>query len=75
MSTPTETVKTFLAMWEAPGGIEKAIRSYFNDDTTWENVGMSTTTGPEEAIAVMDGFGMKAMWVKTLRLRQWAAQY
>jgi len=73
MSTPTEIVKTFLSMWETPGGFEKAFGEYFTPQTTWENVGMSTTTGPDEAMAVMKGFeatGMKTMWVENLHVAQ-----
>lgn len=70
MSTPADIVKTFLAMWETQSGIEKALRTYFTPETTWENVGMGTTTGPDAALAVMDGFstgmGVKAMWVENL---------
>ncbi|MCB2048959.1 MAG: nuclear transport factor 2 family protein [Novosphingobium sp.] len=72
MSSAADTVKTFLAMWETPGGIEKALRTYFAPSSTWENVGMSTTTGPDEAMAIMDGFsaalGMKTMWVENLHV-------
>ena len=74
MSTPTETVKTFLAMWETPGGFDKAFRTYFTADTVYENVGMSSTTGPDEAMAVMDGFstgfGMATMWVENLHVSE-----
>ena len=49
MSTPADTVRTFLSMWETPGGIEKSLRDYFTPATTWENVGMSVTTGPDES--------------------------
>lgn len=73
MSTPADIVKTFLAMWESPGGIEKSFQAYFTPQTTWENVGMSTTTGPDEAMAVMKGFeatGMRSMWVENLHVAQ-----
>ncbi len=72
MSTPADTVRTFLSMWETPGGIEKSLRDYFTAATTWENVGMSVTTGPDEAMAVMQGFsaalGMATMWVENLHI-------
>lgn len=70
MSTPADIVKSFLGMWESPGGIEKAIRSYFTPKTVYENVGMGVTTGPDEAMAVMEGFtaalGMRTMWAENL---------
>lgn len=72
MGTPTETVTTFLAMWEQPGGGDTAIRSYFRPDTVWENVGVATTTGPEEAISwnasICEPFGMVAMRVENLAI-------
>ena len=52
MPTPTEVVTTFLALWDKPGGLDRSIRDYFNADTVWINVGMATTTGPDEAIAL-----------------------
>jgi limonene-1,2-epoxide hydrolase len=72
MSTPADTVKTFLSMWETPGGFDKAFRTYFTPATVYENVGMSVTTGADEALAVMDGFsaalGMATMWVENLHV-------
>jgi limonene-1,2-epoxide hydrolase len=72
MSTPTDIVKTFLAMWETPGGIEQALRTYFAPGTVYENVGLSSTTGPDEAVAVFAGFsamlGMATMWVENLHV-------
>jgi len=72
MSTPADTVKTFLAMWETPGGIEKSLRDYFTPATVYENVGLSKTTGPDEASAAFSGFsaslGMARMWVESLHV-------
>jgi limonene-1,2-epoxide hydrolase len=72
MSTPTDIVKTFLAMWETPGGIEKSLRDYFTPETHYENVGLSTTTGIDQALAVFEGFsaglGMRTMWVENLHV-------
>jgi limonene-1,2-epoxide hydrolase len=72
MSSATDIVKTFLAMWETPGGIDKALRTYFTAGTVYENVGLTTTTGIEQALAVFDGFsaslGMATMWVENLHV-------
>lgn len=57
MSSPTETVIAFLSRWDTPGGLAQAIRDFFTPDAVWENVGMSKTAGPEEAIGVLAGFG------------------
>lgn len=72
MSTPADIVRTFLAMWETPGGIEKSLRDYFTPATVYENVGLSTTTGIDQALAVFAGFtaslGMQTMWVENLHV-------
>ncbi len=72
MSTPADIVKTFLSMWETPGGIEKSLRDYFTPETHYENVGMSTTIGVDQAMAVFAGFsaslGMATMWVENLHV-------
>lgn len=57
MATATEIVTAFLAMWEKPGGFDEAVHLYFTPDTVWENVGMSSTTGPDEAAALFAGMG------------------
>lgn len=72
MSTPADIVRTFLAMWETPGGIDKSLRDYFTPGTVYENVGLSTTTGIDQALAVFAGFtaslGMQTMWVENLHV-------
>ena len=72
MSTPTEIVTAFLSAWEKPSGFADALRDYFTAGTVWENVGMSKTTGPEEAMGVFAGFGsdsgMLTMRVDTLAI-------
>ena len=72
MSTPADIVRTFLAMWETPGGIDKSLRDYFTPETVYENVGLSTTTGIDQALAVFAGFtaslGMQTMWVENLHV-------
>jgi len=57
MPTPTEIVTDFIALWEKPNGFWDAVAKYFTADTVWENVGMSKTTGPDEAKGVFAGFG------------------
>lgn len=57
MASPVEIVTTFLAKWEKPEGFAQAVREYFLPDTVWENVGMSKTTGPEEAATLFSGMG------------------
>ena len=57
MATPTQIVEAFLAAWDGPGGIAKAINDWFTPDTVWENVGMGETTGPEQAMGVLSAMG------------------
>ena len=57
MATPSEIVIDFISLWERPNGFWDGVEKYFTTDTVWENVGMSKTTGPDEAKAVFAGFG------------------
>lgn len=65
--TPTGLVTDFLARWTDPGGLDAAIRDTFLPTTVWENVGLATTTGPEEAIALNAGFEAQ-FGVETIRV-------
>lgn len=56
MTTPIETVTAFLAMWEKPRGFGEAVQTYFTPTTIWENVGLTKTTGPMEALTAFPGF-------------------
>ena len=57
MTTPTiELVRTFIEMWAQPNGIDRAVKEYFTDRTVWENHGLVTTTGIEEALGVNQHF-------------------
>lgn len=58
MATPGEVVLQFIAMLEKPGGFADAVRAYFTPQTRYLNVGMSDTTGVEEALAFIGGFEM-----------------
>lgn len=71
MATPSEVVTTFLALWDKPGGLDQSFRDYFNADTVWINVGMATTTGPDEAIA-LNAHLASAMGLATIRVENLA---
>jgi limonene-1,2-epoxide hydrolase len=69
------TVAAFLASWgRNKEQLRDAFRTYFTPATVWENVGMATTTGIEEAFALMDGFealtGVATYAVDTLNLAE-----
>lgn len=70
MSNPAEIVNRFLAAWEPAQGYQSAIREWFTADCVYENVGLTRTTGPEEAIAVLQAMGAQmgftSLKVKTL---------
>lgn len=57
MNAAIETVNRFFKAWEPVNGYRAAIQEYFSPDCVYENVGLSNTTGPAEAIAFLDGFG------------------
>lgn len=67
---PTATVAAFLERVDTGlDGFAAAVRRWFTPQTVWENVGMSLTTGPDEALTVIDGMktaGIAAMRVENL---------
>jgi limonene-1,2-epoxide hydrolase len=46
----------FLAMLEKPGGFADGVRAFFTEQTNYQNVGMSDTTGIEETLGFLDQF-------------------
>lgn len=73
MPTAIETVQSFLAECETgDDAMAKAFRRYFTDSTVWENVGLATTTGIEEAVGFIRQFeantGASAMRVDMLAI-------
>lgn len=70
---PIAIVEDFLKSWMPDRhSIHAAIRRHFTDATVYENVGLSVTTGPEEAIALMERFrkakGMEAIRIEVLAI-------
>ena len=59
MSANTRLVENFIAIWEEPRGLDRAVREYFTAGTVWENVGLTNTTGIEAALEVNRMFGEK----------------
>lgn len=49
--TPQQTVEAFIANWPDPARLYPSVREYFTADCVYENIGVSKTVGPEEAIA------------------------
>ena len=69
MPRPTEIVQDFIALWEKPDGFPEAVGTYFRDDTVYENHGLKTTVGKDEALGFYREFsaatGMAAMKIDT----------
>ena len=68
-----DTVNAFLAeCGESKEAMIAAYRKYFTPATVWENVGMASTTGAEEALGLMANFesqiGMATMKVDMLAI-------
>jgi limonene-1,2-epoxide hydrolase len=56
MTSPVATVEAFLARLGEPGGFVTAVRDWFTPATVYENIGMTKTTGIEEAAAFAEQF-------------------
>ena len=54
-----DVVSNFLKAWEPQNGYKAAINEYFTPDCVYENVGLSLTTGPAEAIGFLDAFAQQ----------------
>lgn len=68
MGTPIETVTAFLTEWsKSPEAMRASYHHYFTDATVWENVGVGTTTGVNEALKLLNefevGFGIATVKV------------
>ena len=70
MTTPLELVSEFCHSFVEDGG-RPAIRRWFTPDTVWNNVGIASTTGIEEAIDFIDGLE-KSMGIATVRIEMLA---
>lgn len=51
-----ETVRAFIESWAKPHNLKAAMRQFMTPDCVYENVGLSKTTGPDDAIAFFDAF-------------------
>lgn len=66
MPSAAEIVDAFLGMWHEPGGFAASVEHYFTEETVYENVGMTKSTGIGEALAMLANFGPVTMRVETL---------
>ncbi len=70
MPTPLEIVTEFCNAFPEDGG-RPAVRRWFTPNTVWENVGISSTTGIDEAIGMIDELE-KSMGIATVRIEMLA---
>lgn len=61
--TPLETTQAFMATWAEPNSFEAAFNQYFTADCLYENVGLSKTQGPAEALAFFAAFSQQCPFV------------
>ena len=54
--TALETAQDFMATWKVPNSFATSFNKYFSADCLYENVGLSKTTGPAEALAFFAEF-------------------
>ncbi len=54
-----DVVNRFFDAWRPVNGYKTVIPEYFTSDCVYENVGLSLTTGPAEAVAFLDAFGQQ----------------
>jgi limonene-1,2-epoxide hydrolase len=59
MSAHEDTVRAFFARWGTMDNVYDAFRDYFLPETVWENVGLATTIGVEQAIALIQSYGAR----------------
>jgi limonene-1,2-epoxide hydrolase len=57
---PIDEVLAFFREWATVEEMAASFRARFTPQTVWENIGAATTTGPEEAVALLDGLNAKA---------------
>ena len=57
MSSTNESVfrEVLGANCESVAAAQEAVRKYFAENCVWQQSGLPTTTGPEEAVALLDG--------------------
>ena len=58
MTDAITTVTNFMQAWKvSEEAVQQSFRDYFTPTTVWDNVGLAKTTGIDEALALMAGFG------------------
>lgn len=74
MSENIRLVESFIAMWEQPGGLDRAVEAFFTPATVWVNEGLTRTVGIEAALEVNRMFaeklGMAAIRVDMLAVAE-----
>jgi limonene-1,2-epoxide hydrolase len=69
MSDPVTVVTEFLStLSRGREGFAEAVRRWFTPASVWENVGLATTTGPDEALALLNGMGLGGLRIEILSI-------
>ncbi len=58
-----ETAQAFMATWKQANSFEASFNQYFTPDCRYENVGLSKTEGPAEALAFFAAFTQQCPFV------------
>ena len=61
--TALDTAQEFMASWKIPNNLEASLNKYFTPDCRYENVGLSKTVGPADAIAFFADFSKQLPFV------------
>src|SRR5258708_37697198 len=59
MSKPIDEVVAFFNEWGTMDELRASVRARFTTKTVWDNVGLSTTVGVEQAIEFLDRYEEK----------------
>lgn len=55
--TPIQNIEAFCAAWNQPDTFKTCVHQWFTADCVYENVGLSKTIGPDEAVAFFAAMG------------------
>jgi limonene-1,2-epoxide hydrolase len=61
--TALDTAQEFMASWKIPNNLAASLNKYFTSDCRYENVGLSKTVGPADAIAFFTNFSQQLPFV------------
>jgi limonene-1,2-epoxide hydrolase len=64
MPEPTTLIRNFFAGWGPTSDhLHATMREYLHANARWENIGLVTTTGPDEAVELLKNFSKKSNFI------------